>query len=378
MLLFKEIFRKKTIRIYFLIFIILFLGITIFFLFADYYERLYNESTKKNSAFIMFSEKDHYEELVKKEVLFNIERGLVFKPDYDYKLLGRQGTEVRKDGKVIFKKDSIYGDTDFFWEEFSEFNENIVIFKASNRGLDLSSGEIALGYLPNEKFSDENLSKLLDKKLGFEVSNYKIEFTISDFYKSNILSMAISDEDFEQFIQYSNLYFYKASVNDLKEAEKLERELKRLEKNNNYKVALCVWEDTEEENNVIELSEIVGTLGYITYSIFILFIIVFHILLKNIIKDEVNNIMLKRMIGFTKWKTLIILILQLLLLVTSSLIISLIFSKISIIAINKIFLFELRLNSLFNLLLIYLSIVVIILINCLLNRNLKEIVRHSQ
>ena len=378
MLLFKEIFRKKTIRIYFLIFIILFLGITIFFLFADYYERLYNESTKKNSAFIMFSEKDHYEELVKKEVLFNIERGLVFKPDYDYKLLGRQGTEVRKDGKVIFKKDSIYGDTDFFWEEFSEFNENIVIFKASNRGLDLSSGEIALGYLPNEKFSDENLSKLLDKKLGFEVSNYKIEFTISDFYKSNILSMAISDEDFEQFIQYSNLYFYKASVNDLKEAEKLERELKRLEKNNNYKVALCVWEDTEEENNVIELSEIVGTLGYITYSIFILFIIVFHILLKNIIKDEVNNIMLKRMIGFTKWKTLIILILQLLLLVTSSLIISLIFLKISIIAINKIFLFELRLNSLFNLLLIYLSIVVIILINCLLNRNLKEIVRHSQ
>ena len=71
MLLLKEFFRKKTTKIYFFLFTILFLGIMIFFSFAGYYEKLYNDSIKKNSAFIMLSEKDHYEELSESTVLFD-------------------------------------------------------------------------------------------------------------------------------------------------------------------------------------------------------------------------------------------------------------------------------------------------------------------
>ena len=377
MLLLKEFFRKKTAKIYFFLFTILFLGIIIFFSFAGYYEKLYNDSIKKNSAFIMLSEKDHYEELSKSTVLFDIKRGLVFKPDYDYTLLGRQGVDVQKDGQVILKKDPIPGESEFFWEDFTEFDENIVIFKASDYNLSLNSGEIALGYLPNSRFTDEKLAELIDKKLGFNIGNLKKEFVITDFYKSPLLSMAISDEDFANLVNYSSLYFYKASVKDLKKAEKLEISLKNLEKNNNYSVHLYVWNDGLEGDKIIELAKIVDILKNVSYLISILFVIVFYFIVKNIVKDELKNSMLKRMIGFTRWKLIKIIISELLLLITFSLLFSTLLSKISLFIINKYFNIGIKLNNLFMIVFVYIISIIITLIICLFNRNLEKIVRYA-
>lgn len=376
MLLLKEFFRKKTTKIYFVILTIIFLGITVFFCFANYYSRLYDHAIKKNSAFVMLSEKDHYDELNKSNILFDIQRGLIFEPDYSYTILGRQGMEVKKDGITISKKDPIYGETDFFWEDFAEFN-NIVVFKASNYDLNLNSGEIALGYLPNSRFTDEKLAELIDKKLGFNIGNLKKEFVITDFYKSPLLSMAISDEDFTNLVNYSSLYFYKASVKDLKKAEKLEISLKNLEKNNNYSVHLYVWNDGVEGDKIIELAKIVDILKNVSYLISILFVIVFYFIVKNIVKDELKNSMLKRMIGFTRWKLIKIIILELLLLITFSLIFSILLSKISLFIINKYFNIGIKLNNLFIIVFIYIISIIITLIICLFNRNLKKIVRYA-
>ena len=377
MLLLKEFFRKKTTKIYFFLFTILFLGIIIFFCFANYYSGLYDHAIKKNSAFVMLSEKDHYDELNKSNILFDIQRGLIFEPDYSYTILGRQGMEVKKDGQVILKKDPIYGESEFFWEDFTEFNNNIVVFKASDYNLSLNSGEIALGYLPNSRFTDEKLAELIDKKLGFNIGNLKKEFIITDFYKSPLLSMAISDEDFANLVNYSSLYFYKASVKDLKKAEKLEISLKNLEKNNNYTVHLYVWNDGVEGDKIIELAKIVEILKNVSYLISILFVIVFYFIVKNIVKDELKNSMLKRMIGFTRWQSLKILFMQLFLLTIASFIISIFLAKISIYIINKKFLLKLSLNNWFMLFLTYVFVIIIILINCLFHKNLKTIIRYS-
>lgn len=376
MLLLKEFFRKKTTKIYFVILTIIFLGITVFFCFANYYSRLYDHAIKKNSAFVMLSEKDHYAELNKSNILFDIQRGLIFEPDYSYTILGRQGMEVKKDGITISKKDPIYGETDFFWEDFAEFN-NIVVLKASNYDLNLNSGEIALGYLPNSRFTDEKLAELIDKKLGFNIGNLKKEFVITDFYKSPLLSMAISDEDFTNLVNYSSLYFYKASVKDLKKAEKLEISLKNLEKNNNYSVHLYVWNDGVEGDKIIELAKIVDILKNVSYLISILFVIVFYFIVKNIVKDELKNSMLKRMIGFTRWKLIKIIILELLLLITFSLLFSTLLSKISLFIINKYFNIGIKLNNLFMIVFVYIISIIITLIICLFNRNLKKIVRYA-
>ena len=378
MLLLKEFFRKKTTKIYFFLFTILFLGIIIFFCFANYYSGLYDHAIKKNSAFVMLSEKDHYDELNKSNILFDIQRGLIFEPDYSYTILGRQGMEVKKDGQVILKKDPIYGESEFFWEDFTEFNNNIVVFKASDYNLSLNSGEIALGYLPNSRFTDEKLAELIDKKLGFNIGNLKKEFIITDFYKSPLLSMAISDEDFANLVNYSSLYFYKASVKDLKKAEKLEISLKNLEKNNNYTVHLYVWNDGVEGDKIIELAKIVEILKNVRYLISILFVIVFYFIVKNIVKDELKNSMLKRMIGFTRWKLIKIIISELLLLITFSLLFSTLLSKISLFIINKYFNIEIKLNNLFVLAFIYIIFVIITLIICFFSRNLKKIIRYSE
>ena len=46
----------------------------------------------------------------------------------------------------------------------------------------------------------------------------KCGFTITDFYESPLSFMAIADEDFAKLVKYSSLYFYKASVKDLKKS----------------------------------------------------------------------------------------------------------------------------------------------------------------
>ena len=112
----------------------------------------------------------------------------------------------------------------------------------------------------------------------------------------------------------------------------------------------------------------------VSYLIALLFIMVFYLLIKNIIKDETSSNMLKRMIGFTNWQSLKILFIELFLLTIASFIISIFLAKISIHIINKNFFLKLSLNNLFMLFLTYMFVIIIILINCLFNENLKKII----
>lgn len=112
----------------------------------------------------------------------------------------------------------------------------------------------------------------------------------------------------------------------------------------------------------------------VSYLIALLFIMVFYLLIKNIIKDETSSNMLKRMIGFTNWQSLKILFMELFLLTIASFIISIFLAKISIHIINKNFFLKLSLNNLFMLFLTYMFVIIIILINCLFNENLKKII----
>ena len=112
----------------------------------------------------------------------------------------------------------------------------------------------------------------------------------------------------------------------------------------------------------------------VSYLIALLFIMVFYLLIKNIIKDETSSNMLKRMIGFTNWQSLKILFMELFLLTIASFIISIFLAKISIHIINKNFFIKLSLNNLFMLFLTYMFVIIIILINCLFNENLKKII----
>lgn len=157
----------------------------------------------------------------------------------------------------------------------------------------------------------------------------------------------------------------------------MESKLRNLEKNNNYKASLCIWKSTGDTQNIMELNSIVDTLKSVSYLIALLFIIVFYLLIKNVIKDEMSSNMLKRMIGFTNWQSLKILFMKLFLLTIASFIISIFLAKISIHIINKNFFLKLSLNNLFMLFLTYMFVIIIILINCLFNENLKKIIRYS-
>ena len=97
----------------------------------------------------------------------------------------------------------------------------------------------------------------------------------------------------------------------------------------------------------------------------------------ELVKDELKNSMLKRMIGFTRWKLIKIILLELLLLITFSLLFSTLLSKISLFIINKYFNIGIKLNNLFMIVFIYIISIIITLIICLFNRNLKKIVRYA-
>lgn len=83
------------------------------------------------------------------------------------------------------------------------------------------------------------------------------------------------------------------------------------------------------------------------------------------------------MIGFTRWELIKIIISELLLLITFSLLFSTLLSEISLFIINKYFNIGIKLNNLFMIVFVYIISIIITLIICLFNRNLEKIVRYA-
>ncbi len=380
MILIKEFFRKKTIKIYSIIICILLVSIILLLNFAGYYDKLFNELYQENSALIMISREDHYNELIKYDFITSFEKALIFTPDYEYKNLGRAGYEIQMDGNIVGTEEGTISTSKANWEDFVLYGlgkDNIIVYKDNNLETNLNNNEIALSFTPAIEHKEATLPELINQEIGFYFNNNKVKFTISTFYESVLPGVVVAEEVFKELEKDSNLYVYKMSTNDYKKASDLEIKLKEFENNSDYNITLIRAYDAEVGENIEKLESTAQILQFTSYLAIIMFTIIFILLINNIIKDENKYIMVKRMIGFNKIKIFIIITTQLIILCTLALLTSIVISIMLNLFINNLFNFNLDIINVNYVLKIYLFIIMTTVVLCLFDKTTnKNLIRY--
>ena len=378
MILIKGFFRKKTTKVYLLLFSVLFVSIIILFSYINYFVSMANDIFKDHSQILIISKTEKLDELNKSKNL-NLEKAIALIPNYDYKVLGRSC-------KVIFNQNRVKVDeyiTDdcsgLKWEYFymHPSSEFIMLFPASRRNLDLEKNQIAIGMQSDIlKIYDDSgdLEKIKDQKIGFYNNKKNIEFKVSKFYSSEFKEMVISDTDFEELYKNSDLYAYKGILKDYRTDSSVESELREQEDIELVSVGQA-YSDYSKMQSLENFKDLVSSLTLVSYLMVFIFIIVFITVIRNTILDEYKNIRTERLLGYNKNQARKYLLLKLFALNILTFIIGTTASILIIILLNysKVNLNIFNYSLLFK---IYGSMLLISLFFCLLNgirinKNLK-------
>lgn len=144
----------------------------------------------------------------------------------------------------------------------------------------VTSIEEALLFEPNK-----NYKTIVGKKIGFYYGKKSYEYTIENFYETEIPGILISNNSFETMKENKNSYTYLIKFDSKKTSNIIEQRLKRLDKNI---IVLNRQRYYVEDDNMSsgKLMDLIYTLKFISIIITLIFGFIFVITIKNIIKDR--------------------------------------------------------------------------------------------
>lgn len=372
MLLLKGFFRKKSIKIFAFITIILMTAIITLMSFINYYKGLLNDSFVNNTVLYVIGQNDYYDIIYNHNSVVDVEKILIVKPNYNYETLGRQGY-ILQDGSTGAVIDSSSSTSDLIiptWEEFIAIykNNRIVIRKDDN----LKEDEITLSFNRQVTY-DIPLSSLINKKIGIINNNISYEFVIENIIdNSKFPEMFISSDMFAKIEKENNIYAYKITLDDYYDAQLLVGKLDESEDNDDFYVSLNTVEDTSDELSMSNLIEITDTLINISYVILVLFYSIIFIILRNIVKDENNKLTMLKFLGYNKIQNKLIILIELIALMLIVLIVSIIITSSLNIFLNNKFNLLLKIFDILTILKIEIIIFIFIFIlSITVNKNEK-------
>src|SRR5690554_6099102 len=291
MLLLKGFFRKKTTKIYLLVISVLLIALLTFFAFFNYYVGLLNNIVPYSQILIV-SKTDIYENLNKSDNYISVEKAIVFKPDYNYKVLVRECKTLSDDCDY----------NSLSWENMNMFSgsEYIVVFPSSRNDMKLDDNKIVIGFGKSitETIDIKTLNKLKNKKIGFYNGNKKQEFEIENHYDTNFTEVLISDNKFQELYKTSDIYAYIGKVKD----ERMGFASEDLNKSNGIEHTIIFQSFSSSDDYDVwkNLKDLISWLTVINYVMIFMFSIVILIVLRNTLIDEYKNVHHERLLGYNK------------------------------------------------------------------------------
>lgn len=361
MILLRGFFRKKTAKIYLIIFSTLLTTIIILFSLINYYSNLENDFFQKTSYLLVISKKDCYEKLTKNKSIVNIERVLLFEPDYTYDTL-----------KKINEDESSEDNSQVNWQDiFETGNQMILVFPSSKNKLDLNDRQV-LFELSSITTEYKNVKGLSKRQIGFYHENNKIEFEIKNIYESYFTNILISDNIFHNLLNKSKTFAYVLTIENYEKAISIEHELQTLDDiekaNLNQK-----FYDNRELKTMNTVKDLIKSLKIASYIIIIAFSIIFTVVIRNIIKDEYKNINVERLLGYNEKQIKKHLCLKTTVLDIMACSIATAITMIIIVMINKFLGFKLSILDPFLLLRVYGLLLLITSLLCLFSKTNQKI-----
>lgn len=342
MIFFKSFFRKKSTIIYLIIYVILLVAIISVFSLIKYNKNIINEIYKKNSYVIMTSTNDYYDKILKEKDVTNVEKIILFKPNYNCDTLKKESYSIASNGMSIeYNNDETYDEQYskiVTWEEVM-VDGSIIIVSDKNKEFKLEKNEIAISHQGMQDKEQDVLDNLLGQSISFMYNNDEVKFDIKQYYNSNQVEMAISEEEFNKLTSKYSIYSYRVYIKDYINVSNIEEVLSYDE---NVKInATYNINGNEDSEKYYNATNLIDTIQIVSVIIILLFMIIFIIVSKNIMADEKKNMKIERMLGFTKVKSKKIMMFKLTLLNYVSFFISILISSILNYIINSIYNFQL-------------------------------------
>lgn len=373
MILLKCFLRKKTTKIYLVIFSILLLSIITLSSFINYYSSVINKIYERTAYITIECKTDCYKEIKKYKSVVHIQPILLLKPNYEDNVLGRAGYQIMDQHGNILDSRAPEENLRINWDDFifHYTKEYIMVISNDERNLNLDKNDIALGLpkiMSSYDYFYKPLEEIKEDLIGDDISLYLDEqkhvFKIGTTYDTYFPEMTISSDKFNKLIKKSNTYAYKLITNDKEEAIRMERRLEKLDNIIDvYRNQMYNEGDNEIDNR---LGELIDILRIVSYLVIFAFSFAFITIIKNILSDESKDTKIYRLLGYSKNKIRILLCIKVISLNIVTLLITIILS----LTINSIFNQYLNISlELFNLNIFintHGSILIISLVLCLL------------
>ena len=273
MIILKSFFRSKSSKIFLLIFTSLLITIFVLTSFGFYYSNFVTNVYKKNSYFIIKSEKEISKDLYQIKNLNNIQKVLLFDPEFDENL-------------------------NKYTRYFIDYGNDTIIAMSNNYNLKLNRNEIIIE-IPNGGYESLKNINLISNNISFRVDEQTIDFNIKTLSESVFSRIIINAELFDELFNKNILYSYTFSLNNYDDYDKINEQLKKIDGAIDVKF-IQSYQNDKSINTVNELKNVISILKYVTITISIIFFILFLVIIGNIIDEEFDKMYIERLIGFSK------------------------------------------------------------------------------
>lgn len=356
----KSFIRKRTTKIYIIVFSVICASIMILFAFTNYYSKIIDKLFEQNSIMVVTSKIDHYQKLKEYKVVESIEPIVLLKPNKKintFKTLPKYIDGVLVNGDEL-NQNSL---SQIPWDSLSLEELNyILVLPDSKNNINLQDNEVATGIREERLLSFQNdIKTVVGEKVGFCLEDETIEFVIHNFFSSKWPVILVSDNVYSQLEEKSKLHSYQLLINNDMASRKLITELKESDTSEELQAIAQTTYNMEDGNSVARFIELSKVLTLVSYVVIIIFIIIFVIIIKNIVNDSKKNILLEKRIGYNNLQIKKNITLQLICFGLLTLIFSSILSMILNYSINCIFALDLGIINLFVGLILYAIMLII-------------------
>ncbi len=205
----------------------------------------------------------------------------------------------------------------------------------------LKNNEIAIGL---DALTYSNSSNILDKYTGKEVhvayKEKEYTFVIKELYDAGMFSeFKIAAPTYDEFLKEEERFIYTANINREKYQDPILKEYDQLRKYDEDKIGAGNFNDEREEASyeIFEQYKIeLKNLNIATYVLYIIFLLMFIIISKNILEDIATDIKLESILGYNKTNIRINVLKRIISMYATNILISIVVSIISIVILNKI------------------------------------------
>jgi len=273
----KTFFRSKYVKLYFVIFVTLFVSLTLLYDFYKYYSEIKTNIYQLNTYFVINSNDDKIESLRKKDNIINIEKTVLF-----------------SDGETDFR--NRFG---FDWFNLLDLGNEFLVGKKNNKKEKLKSGEVILEISKQNLALFPEIYQMCGKRISVKVESVTYDFEVKDILESNFSSIFLSDDDYNNIIDNSQSFSYIFDLKNYDELDSIYIDLLSIENINDIKY-IENYDSEKTFNTLVELKPTIELLKYACIIYSVIFSILLLILNKEIIKKEINYMKLERKLGYNK------------------------------------------------------------------------------